>query len=109
MSNTKTISKPKAAPKGKAKAKAAAPLFYAALLTDALAGKFGPIIKAYYEYAAAYHAKRSTVFPRAAYAGVELLKPDDAVAFLEKHKQTSIPNGNWTGRRLYDEMRVQSK
>jgi hypothetical protein len=106
MSNTKTVAKPKAAAKAKAATK---PAFYAALLADALAGKFGAILKGYYENAASYHAKRKTVFPRPTYATVELLKPADAEVFLKKHEKCSIPNGNKTGRRLYDEMRVQSK
>lgn len=38
--------------------------FFAALLADALSGKFGPAAKQYYASANAYHAKQKTVFPR---------------------------------------------
>lgn len=110
MTTTKTVSKPKAAPKAKAapKSKPAAPLFYAALLADCLSGKFGPLIQRFYVNAASYHLTKKTLFPRARLAGEKVLEPKDALAFIEKHKLTSIPAGSKTGQRLYDEMMVEA-
>lgn len=115
MAATKTLTKtaaksaPKAAPKSKAAPKTEAKsLFYATLLTEALAGKFGPLIQGYYKRAAEYHQKRGTTFPRGKWAAEPLLKPEDAVAFLTKRTATSIPSGDKTGQRLYDQMRVEA-
>lgn len=108
----KTTTKPakaKAAPKAKAaKATKPAPLFYAMLLADCLSGKYGALIQRFYVNAASYHLTKKTVFPRPRLAGEKVLEPKDAVAFIEKHKLTSIPAGSKTGQRLYDEMMVEA-
>lgn len=109
---TKSVVAPaaaKAAPKAAPRSAAKKTPFYAALLADALMGKFGNLLQGFYVNALSYHMKQKTVFPRARIAGVELLNQKDAVAFLEKHKGTSIPAGSKTGQRLFDEMMVQTK
>lgn len=112
MAATKTLTKAvaKSAPKSKAAPKSAAkaPLFYATLLTEALAGKYGPLIARFYKRAAEYHAAQATSFPRARWAAEPLLKPEDAVAFLAKRQLTGIPAGDKVGQRLYDQMRVEA-
>lgn len=111
VTKTKAPAKTAAKPKAPAKAKPAAKtdtLFYATLLGDALAGKYGAQIQRFYVNAAKYHLTQKTVFPRARNASEPLLKPEDAVAFLKKHEVTSIPAGSKTGQRLFDEMMVQS-
>ena len=105
---TKTAPATKAAPRVRTAAKPKTP-FYAALLADALMGKFGALLQGFYVSAIGYHVKQKTTFPRARIAGVELLNQKDAVAFLEKHKGTSIPAGSKVGQRLFDEMMVQTK
>jgi hypothetical protein len=82
---------------------------YAVLLADALGGKFGGLIQRFYVNAISHHSKIGTTFPRAAYAKVTLLTPTDAVAFLEKHRATSIPNAIKESRRLFDQMMVEAK
>lgn len=109
---TKQTSKAKAAPKAKAaqqQAAKAAPLAYAAILADALAGKYGPVIMRFYVNAMAYHRKAATQFPRARIASAPLMNPADAVAFIESRKATSIPAGSLPGQRLFDQMMVESK
>lgn len=115
MATTKSLTKPaaKSAPKAAPKSKAAPKtevksLFYATLLTEALAGKYGPLIARFYKRAGEYHAAQATRFPRAKWVAEPLLKPEDAVAFLKKREQTSIPPGDKTGQRLYDQMRVEA-
>lgn len=83
-------------------------LVYATMLSDALAGKFGETIKRFYINALSYHMKQKTTFPRAANAIYALLSPADALAFIGKHGQTSIPAGSKTGQRLFDEMMVET-
>ncbi len=117
MSKVKTVVKAaaktavKAAPKAKAKPVAkveAAPLFYATLLTEALAGNYGDSLKRYYKRAVENHDDQKTVFPRPRLIGKPLLNPTEAVAYLEAHKLTSIPSANPLGQRLFDEMAVQT-
>jgi len=109
---TKTTTKPAAAKPTQKPAPRAKPatktLFYAMLLADALMGKYGAQLQRFYVNACSYHLKGKTTFPRARLANEPLLKPEDAVAFLKKHEQTSIPAGSKVGQRLYDEMMVQT-
>ncbi len=98
----------KTAPKTATKAKAKT-LFYAGLLAEALAGKWGNELQRFYVNAMQYHEKQKTVFPRVRLANVELLKPEDAKTFLEKHKTTSIPAGSKQGQKLFDQMMIEAK
>jgi len=84
-------------------------LFYAALLAEALAGKWGNELQRFYVNAIAYHTKQKTAFPRARLADVELMKIEEAKSFLEKHKATSIPAGSKQGQKLFDQMMIEAK
>lgn len=103
-----TKAAPKAASKAPSKAKGKT-LAYASLLASALKGDFGAAIQRFYASAISYHKKAATVFPRARLATEALMSADDAKAFIEKHKATSIPAGSKAGQRLFDEMMVQTK
>ncbi|HSF71499.1 MAG TPA: hypothetical protein VLA25_04345 [Methylotenera sp.] len=118
--NTKTITKPvaiksasKAAPKVKPEVKAAQKakpktLPYRALLAECLAAKFGEVIQRFYVSALAYHKKEKTTFPRGRLVGEPLLNPDEALAFIEKHKVASIPSGSKAAQRFFDQMMVET-
>lgn len=114
MAKTQTQTKPakvtkaKAAPKAKAATKPQT-MMYAAILAEALAGKFGAIIQRFYVNALSYHGKQKTTFPRAKIATVALMSADDARAFIEKHAVTSIPPGSHPSQRLFDEMMVETQ
>jgi hypothetical protein len=108
-------SKPAASSKGKPTGVANKPAskpktgLYAGLLKSALVGEFGALIQAFYVSAIAYHTKQKTMFPRGRIMAVELLKPVDAKAFIEKHRSTSIPAGSLTGQRIFDQMMIETK
>lgn len=99
----------KAKPAAKAATKVSAkPLFYASLLGECLSGKRGTVLQRFYVNATKYHLSIKTVFPRARLANQPLLNPEDAVSFLSKHEKTSIPAGDRTGQRLFDQMMLES-
>lgn len=99
---------PKASPKAKQSPKVET-LAYAALLAEALAGRFGPIVARFYKNSISHHGKQKTQFPRADYAKVPLLSIEDARDKLEAHRAHSIPNAYTWSRRLFDEMMVQTQ
>jgi hypothetical protein len=78
------------------------------LLAEALGGAFGAKIAGFYDSAVKYHAKKGTAFPRPEYAGIELLDPVKARAFIQQHEKTSIPNAKSLSRRLFDQMMVEA-
>ena len=106
----KQASKQKPAKQASAKqaSKQASAYAYAALLADALAGKFGGFIQRFYVSAIAYHTKQKTTFPRGRILAVQLLAPADARAFIEKHAATSIPPGSHTGQKIFDHMMIET-
>ena len=118
MTATKTTTKPvsktstkganKAVNKTPAKTAQKVTLLYAALLGEALGGKYGSVIQRFYVSAVAYHVKALTAFPRARNAGEPLIPAKDVPALLEKHAQCSIPAGLRMGQRLFDEMMVEA-
>lgn len=81
---------------------------YARLFSDALAGKFGPVLKGFYEKAVVYHTGKKTKFPRER-VKADLLSVKDATAFLEARKATSIPAADPSGQRLFDQMVLDSR
>lgn len=116
MATSKQISKPAAKQVSKAPSKAAAKqapkaptLIYAAILGEALAGKFGNVIQRFYVNAIGYHKKQGTTFPRARVAGIALMDEKQTREFIEKHKATSIPAGNTQGQRVFDQMMVETQ
>lgn len=109
MSKTETKTKAAAKVKPAAKVKAEPKtLFYATTLAAALSGEFGPLIQRFYLSACSYHLAQKTVFPRPRNAIYALLKPDEVGPWLKAREQTSIPAGDKTGQRLFDEMMVQT-
>lgn len=82
---------------------------YAALLSQALAGKFGAVIQRFYVSAIAYHTKQKTQFPRGRIADVALLPVADAESFISKHAVTSIPAGSTTAQRFFDQMMIEAQ
>lgn len=110
MQATKQVTKQgkaQATKQGKAQS-ASNPYAYAALLADALAGKFGGFIQRFYVSALSYHQKAGTTFPRGRILAVQLLSPADARAFIEKHAATSIPPGSHTGQKIFDHMMIET-
>ncbi len=107
---SKATAKPASKPAAKQEAKQEAkPMLYAALLSEALAGKFGAKIAQYYRSAASNHKKVGTIFPRT-YKGEQpvLLKIEEAREWIEKRAVCGIASGERTGQRIYDEMRVEA-
>lgn len=80
--------------------------FFAQLLTDALAGKFGPFAARYYSNANSYHAKKGTSFPRAVTAEARAsLSMDDVKAIMEQATKGVLAAGSRKGQAVYDLMR----
>ena len=107
MSATKQTTKPATSKGNKATTKPAtkpATLVYAAILSEALAGRFGTLLQGFYTTAIKYHAKQKTTFPRARLVGIALLNDKDARDFLTKHQSTGLPAGSYTGQKLFDAM-----
>lgn len=103
---SKTRSKPASKPAVKPASKPAT-LAYAAILGDALAGKFGDVIKRFYLNAIKYHDKQKTTFPRGRIADVALMSPDDTRAFIAAREVTSIPAGSLAAQRAFDQMMIE--
>lgn len=99
----------KAVNKTPAKTQTAPTLLYAALLADALGGKYGAVLQRFYASAVNYHVKKQmTAFPRAFCAGQPLIPAKDVPDFFEKHKVSSIPSKLGVGNRLFDEMMIET-
>ena len=80
--------------------------FFAQLLSDALAGKFGPFAARYYANANSYHAKKGTVFPRAVTADARAsLTMADVKAVMEQATKGVLAAGSRKGQAVYDLMR----
>lgn len=80
--------------------------FFAQLLGDALAGKFGPFAARYYSNANAYHAKKGTVFPRAVTADARAsLTMTDVKEVMEQATKGVLSAGSRKGQAVYDLMR----
>jgi len=80
--------------------------FFSQLLSDALAGKFGPFAARYYSNANAYHAKKGTVFPRAVTADARAsLTMADVKAIMEQATKGVLAAGSRKGQAVYDLMR----
>lgn len=90
-----------------AKAVVAKVPFFAQLLADALAGKFGPFAARYYANANAYHRKQSTTFPRQVTADARAsLTMDDVKNVVEQATKGVLAAGSRKGQAVYDLMRV---
>ena len=90
-----------------AKAVVAKVPFFAQLLTDALAGKFGPFAARYYANANAYHKKMGTTFPRQVTADARAsLSMDDVKSIIEQATKGVLAAGNRKGQAVYDLMRI---
>ena len=113
--NTKTTVTTKSTTKKTASAKTASAKtaqvvatvpFFAQLLSDALAGKFGPFAARYYANANSYHAKKATVFPRAVTADARAsLTMTDVKAVMEQATKGVLAAGSRKGQAVYDLMR----
>ena len=107
---TTTVAKAKAKKTTTAKAQqatAAAVPFFAQLLTDALAGKFGPYAARYYSNANSYHKKMGTVFPRAVTADARAsLTMNDVKSVMEQATKGILAAGSRKGQAVYDLMRI---
>lgn len=80
--------------------------FFAQLLTDALAGKFGPFAARYYANANAYHRKMGTTFPRQVTADARAsLTMDDVKSIVEQATKGVLAAGSRKGQAVYDLMR----
>lgn len=81
--------------------------FFAQLLSDALAGKFGPFAARYYGNANSYHKKMGTVFPRAVTADARAsLTMNDVKSVMEQATKGILAAGSRKGQAVYDLMRV---
>lgn len=98
----------KAAPKQAPKARQQKTLAYAAILAEALAGKFGDRVKAFYVRAISYHTEKKTAFPRPRNAGEALLTPSEAREFLESRRAAGIASGEKKAQRLFDAMACEA-
>jgi len=80
--------------------------FFAQLLADALAGKFGPFAARYYANANSYHKKMGTAFPRAVTADARAsLTMADVKAVMEQATKGVLAAGSRKGQAVYDLMR----
>ena len=80
--------------------------FFAQLLVDALAGKFGPFAARYYSNANSYHKKMGTAFPRAVTADARAsLTMADVKAVMEQATKGVLAAGSRKGQAVYDLMR----
>lgn len=109
--NTKTQTQAKTAKKNEsasaktAQAAKAIP-FFSQLLSDALAGKFGPFAARYYANANSYHAKKGTTFPRPITADARAsLTMADVKAVMEQATKGVLAAGSRKGQAVYDLMR----
>lgn len=81
--------------------------FFAQLLSDALAGKFGPFAARYYSNANSYHKKMGTVFPRAVTADARAsLTMNDVKSVMEQATKGILAAGSRKGQAVYDLMRI---
>lgn len=81
--------------------------FFAQLLTDALAGKFGPFAARYYGNANSYHRKQGTTFPRAVTADARAaLTMADVKAVMEQATKGILASGSRKGQAVYDLMKI---
>jgi len=97
----------KAKAKPEIKATVAKVPFFAQLLTDALAGKFGPFAARYYANANSYHKKMGTAFPRQVTAEARAsLTMADVKAIIEQATKGVLAAGNRKGQAVYDLMRI---
>ena len=81
--------------------------FFGQLLTDALAGKFGPYAARYYGNANSYHKKMGTSFPRAVTADARAsLTMTDVKEVMEQATKGVLAAGNRKGQAVYDLMRI---
>ena len=81
--------------------------FFAQLLSDALAGKFGPFATRYYASANAYHKKMGTAFPRAVTADARAsLTMTDVKAVMEQATKGVLAAGSRKGQAVYDLMKI---
>lgn len=81
--------------------------FFAQLLTDALAGKFGPFAVRYYANANSYHKKQGTTFPRQVTADARAsLTMDDVKSIIEQATKGVLAAGSRKGQAVYDLMKV---
>jgi hypothetical protein len=79
--------------------------FFAQLLTDALAGKFGPFAARYYSNALAYHRKQKTVFPRIVTATARAaLTMDDVKSVIGEATKGVLAAGSRKGQAVFDLM-----
>lgn len=80
--------------------------FFSQLLSDALAGKFGPFAARYYANANSYHAKKGTTFPRPITADARAsLTMADVKAVMEQATKGVLAAGSRKGQAVYDLMR----
>jgi hypothetical protein len=81
--------------------------FFAQLLTDALAGKFGPFATRYYGNANSYHRKQGTTFPRAVTADARAaLTMTEVREVMEQATKGVLAAGNRKGQAVYDLMKI---
>ena len=103
---TQTQAKTKTASAKTAQVVATVP-FFAQLLSDALAGKFGPFAAQYYGNANSYHKKMGTVFPRAVTADARAsLTMNDVKSVMEQATKGILAAGSRKGQAVYDLMRI---
>ena len=111
MKTTTTTAKKTATAKKNETAKTAqvakAVPFFAQLLSDALAGKFGPFAARYYANANSYHAKKGTTFPRPVTADARAsLTMNDVKSVMEQATKGVLAAGSRKGQAVYDLMRI---
>lgn len=81
--------------------------FFAQLLSDALAGKFGPFAARYYSNALAYHRKQGTTFPRAVTADARAsLTMSDVKSVMEQATKGVLAAGSRKGQAVFDLMKI---
>lgn len=81
--------------------------FFSQLLTDALAGKFGPFAARYYANANAYHRKQGTTFPRAVTADARAsLTMSDVKSVMEQATKGVLAAGSRKGQAVFDLMKI---
>lgn len=103
QAKTKTATKTASAKTAQA---AKAVPFFAQLLSDALAGKFGPFAARYYANANSYHAKKGTTFPRPITADARAaLTMTEVREVMEQATKGILAAGSRKGQAVYDLMR----
>lgn len=108
MAKTTTTTTTKTATKKTATATATKAVpFFDQLLSDALAGKFGPFAARYYANANSYHAKKGTTFPRPVTADARAaLTMADVKAVMEQATKGILASGSRKGQAVYDLMKI---